>query len=304
MAPLDWSYLRAFSATAANGSLSAAARELGLTQPTLSRQVAALEAQLGLTLFERVGRTLALTEAGRALLPAATSMREAADAVALAAAGQVAVSHGRVTISAADMFATHVLPGIVASVRRQAPDVTLAIVATNALSDLRRREADIAIRHVRPTDTALIARKVAVSQAHFYASERWIADNGRPRKLSDLANVDLLAYEPIDRFAAELRSVGIAVTADRFRIVSENAAVLWEMVRGGLGVALMLREVAQRTPGVVRVLTNHPGIPVPIWLVTHRELRTSKRVRIVYDVLVQELSTLVKGTHARSRLGA
>jgi DNA-binding transcriptional LysR family regulator len=172
MDQMDWNLARAFCATADAGSLSAAARQLGLTQPTLSRQVAALEAALGVTLFERIGKRLALTDTGLGLVEHARAMALAADAMALAAAGKSQDVSGRVTISATDAVSAYLLPGLVARIRAKAPQITLVIVASDSISDIRRREADIAIRHVRPTEPELIARLVGEMTANFYARLR------------------------------------------------------------------------------------------------------------------------------------
>ena len=286
---IDWNLARAFCATADAGSLSAAARKIGLTQPTLSRQVAELETSLGVALFERIGKRLQLTDAGLALLEHARAMAAAAEAMALAAAGKSQEVAGRVTISASDAISAYLLPDIVARILDQAPQITLVIVASNAISDLRRREADIAIRHVRPTEPELIGRLVRETTAHFYAAQSWVARNGSPRTVTELAEADILGFEPAERFEEHLISAGIPITPDSFRIVSENSVVLWEMVRRGLGIGMMLREVAERTPDIVRLLPDLPGTPVPVWLVSHRELRTSRRVRLVFETLAEEL---------------
>jgi DNA-binding transcriptional LysR family regulator len=290
MSSIDWNLARAFCATADAGSLSAAARKIGLTQPTLSRQVAELEAELGVALFERIGKKLVLTATGRGLLEHARVMAAAADAMVLSAAGRTQEVTGSVCIYATDAFSAYILPDIVERIRRQAPQITVSIIATDSLSDLRRREADIAIRHVRPTEPELIARHIGEMHADFYASRTWIARHGKPLTAKDLADVDVLAFDPVDRFVDQLSRAGIAVTSDQCCIVSDNAIVLWELVRRGLGVGMMLREVASRTPDLVRLLPDWTGIPVPVWLVTHSELRTSARVRLVFDVLAVELS--------------
>ncbi len=294
MINLDWNLARAFSITAEAGSLSAAARRLNLTQPTLSRQVAALEAEMGLALFERIGKRLILTEAGHRLLEPARAMVAAAEAMALAAAGTSQEVTGRVSISATDAVSAYLLPRIVERIRREAPQITLVIVASNALSDLRRREADIAIRHVRPNESDLIARRIGEVKAHFYASETWLAENGTPQSVGDLSKVAMLGFEPVEEFAEQLLAAGIVIPADHFRIISSNAVVLWELVRHGLGVCMMLQDIAEKMSGVQRLLPDLPGVPVPIWLVSHRELRTSRRVRTVYDILADELGRIIE----------
>lgn len=287
---MDWNQARAFCATADAGSLSAAARKLGLTQPTLSRQVAALEAALATTLFERIGKRLVLTDAGLSLVEHARAMSMAAEAMALAVAGKSQDIEGRVTISATDAVSAYLLPGLVARIRKMAPQITLVIVASDSISDLRKREADIAIRHVRPTEPELVARRVGEMTAHFYAAESWIAKNGKPETVAELCALEVLGFEPIDQFSGHLRDAGIPISADRFRIVSDNSVVLWELVRQGIGICMMLQEIAELMPNVTRLLPELPGTPVPVWLVSHRELHTSRRVRLVFDVLAEELS--------------
>ncbi|MFT6024740.1 MAG: DNA-binding transcriptional LysR family regulator, partial [Ascidiaceihabitans sp.] len=154
----DWNQARAFLVTAEEGSLSAAARALGLTQPTLSRQVSGLETALGLTLFERTPRALLLTQAGTEVLAHFRSMGDAANRISLTATGQSQAITGHVVIAATNMMATHYLPPILKKIQAKAPELTIEINASNELSDLRRREADIAIRHVRPQDENLFAK--------------------------------------------------------------------------------------------------------------------------------------------------
>lgn len=291
MKATDWNQIRAFHATATAGSLSAAARRLGLTQPTLSRQVLALEADLGVTLFERRGRKLVLTPTGEALLDHIRIMGDAADTLVLAASGRAQEIGGRVCISATDTFAACILPGIVARIRSEAPQITVAIVASNAISDLHRGEADIAIRHVQPDRPGLVGRHICDTDAAFYASEDWVARKGLPRTPADLATADLMGFDD-PRYAEHLREMGIPIAAEDFRIVSESSAVIWEMVRRGMGVAVMMRAVAERTPGVVDLLPDMAPIPVPIWLVTHQELQSSPRIRLVQTLMVEELARL------------
>lgn len=295
MSEIDWNRARAFLATADAGSLSAAARELGLTQPTLSRQVAALETELGVTLFERLGKKLVLTETGETLLSHVRAMGEAAAAMTVAASGRAQEIEGRVSISATDGYAAYLLPDIVERIRREAPQITIVIVSCNSLSDLRRREADIAIRHVRPDEDGLIGKLVCESTAHFYASQSWIARNGRPASVGDIAPHDLIAYEEIGRFAEFMRGVGVSASADAFRLVSENSVVVWEMVKRGLGICIMSREIALRTEGMVDLFPDLEPPRFPVWLVTHRELRTSRRIRLVYEILAEELARAIRG---------
>lgn len=289
MKPMDWNHIRAFHATAMDGSLSAAARRLGLTQPTLSRQVLALEAELGVGLFERRGRKLLLTQTGSALLDHIQIMGDAADNLALAASGRAQDVGGRVCISATDVTATYVLPQIVARIRDEAPQITVVIAASNAISDLHRGEADIAVRHVRPDRPGLVAQHIRDAQAGFFASRDWIARHGEPQSPADLATAELMGFDdPL--FTSVLRDLGVPISPEDFRIVSESAVVVWEMVKRGMGVGVMMREVGEQTPGVVRLLPELRPIPVPIWLVTHQELQSRPSIRLVQAIMAQELA--------------
>lgn len=303
MSDIDWNLARAFLATADCGSLSAAARQLGLTQPTLSRQVAALEADLGVTLFERLGKRLVLTDTGASLLGHVRAMGDAAGAMRLAASGRAADIAGRVSISATDAYAAYILPEILARIRRAAPQITVSVISTDSISDLRRREADIALRHVRPTDEGLIGQLMGESHAGFYAAPEWLARHADLRQIADLAPQDLIGFDEPQRFTETMRGMGMQVTDEGLRLISNSSLMIWEMVRRGLGTAAMLREIAERTDGVLRILPEVQLPRFPLWLVTHRELRTSRRIRLVYDILAEELPQIIDGRATARRDG-
>lgn len=289
MNAMDWNHIRAFHATATSGSLSAAARQLGLTQPTLSRQVAALEDALGVALFDRVGRKLVLSQTGAEMLERIGVMADAADLVAITASGRVQEISGKVSISATDTYSAYILPEIIERIRSEAPQITIAIVASNELSNLHRRDADIAIRHVAPDRPGLVGQHVRDTEAHFYASDDWIARNTLPLHCADLAGAGLIALEDAARFAGYLQDIGIPVDPAGFRLIANSSVVVWEMVKRGMGVAPMLREIADRTPGVTRLVPEMPPISVPVWLVTHAGMQSSPRVRLVQAALAEEL---------------
>lgn len=282
--------MRGFLAAAETGSLSAAARKLKLTQPTLSRQVAALEEHLGVTLFERVGKRLELTQTGIDLLEQARVMGSAANALSIAATGHSETVEGLVSISASDSIAVHLLPPIMDRIRAAAPGIQVEIIASNELSDLQRREADIAIRNVRPEQPELIAKFVRQARAWFYASETWIERNGLPEKMDDVRGKDFIGFDREGRYKDYLKGIGLPVDDVDFPLISENSLVVWEMLKHGLGISVMMEEIGENTKGVVRVFPNILPAEFPIWLVTHRELHTSRRIRIVFDILAEELA--------------
>lgn len=286
----DWNQLRALLATVEAGSLSAAARQLGLTQPTLGRQVAALEASLGVTIFERAGRRLVLTAAGADLVRHLREMGDAASRVAMAAAGQSQAVDGVVRITAADIYAAYVLPPILQRLRAEAPGLTIEVVAENSISNLLRREADIAIRHVPPDRDELIARRCADTAARIYGVPAYLDKIGTPRSGGALARAEFVgALDGNDAFIAELRKRGVPVGPANFALMTQSGLTAWEWIRRGLCVGAMVESVAQYAPDVVVAVPELPAIPVGTWLVTHRELRTSARIRLVFDALADAL---------------
>ena len=286
----DWNQARAFLVTAEEGSLSAAARALGLTQPTLGRQVAALEDSLGVTLFERVGRSLSLTQSGLELLDHVKTMGEAAGRISLTASGQSQTVEGQVCITASELLSVYLLPPVLKRLHHMAPGIEVEVVASNTISDLQRHEADIAIRHVRPEQPDLIARQLRGTTAHLYAAPAYLDRHGRPKTVNDLANAVFISTGDIDRYLSRTQAFGLPLKMDNFKFVSENSILAWELVKQGLGISIMAKEVAALTPEVENILPDFDPIPIPVWLVTHRELHTSRRIRLVFDLLAESFS--------------
>ncbi len=285
----DWNRARAFLVTAEEGSFSAAARALGLSQPTVGRQVTALEEELDVALFERVGHGLVLTPTGLELVDHVRAMGEAATRVSLAATGQSQSIDGDVCITASEVIATHLLPPIVARLRAAHPGITVEIVASNAQADLRRREADIAIRNVRPTQPDLVARKLPAGAARLYATPAYLESQHNPATPEALARCDFVGFDRSETFARALQGLGLPVQPDRFVAVSDSQLAQWAMVKAGLGVGMMMQVVADAEPAVRLALPDLPAFPVPMWLTAHRELHTSRRIRVVFDLLAEAL---------------
>jgi len=286
---LDWNHVRAFLATAEHGSLSAAARKLGQTQPTLSRQVAALESRLGILLFERVGRRLQMTKGGRELLAQTRIMGDAADRLALAALGQSQSISGEISITASDVFSAFLLPPVLHRLRGLAPHLKINVVADNDIRDILKREADIAIRHSRPTQPELIARLVRQATAHFYASSGYLKLHGRPKTLADMSEHDFVSIVSPQQMLDFMLPLGLPLDEGNFPIGSQNGIVAWELVKQGFGIMIMADEVAALTTGIERVLPQMEPVEFPVWLVTHRELHTSRRIRLVFDLLAEAM---------------
>ena len=270
--------------------MSAAARALGQTQPTLGRQVSALEQALGVTLFERAGRSLTLTQSGRDLLAAADEMRTAALAFSLSAEGHNQSVTGDVSLTATDFVATFVLPDILTKLRTRAPGISVNVIASNDVQDLTKRAADISIRHARPEQPDLIARRMGERYGQFYASPTYWDTYGRPTQLTDLAEADFVGFENTDRTVEILTGMGIQLDSTKIRVTSGSGAVICALAQAGMGVTVLTNDQAELAGGLEPVLTDQVSIPVPVWLVTHRELHTSRRIRLVFDHLADHLS--------------
>lgn len=289
----DWNQARAVLATIEEGSLSAAARALGLTQPTLGRQVAALEEDLGVTLFERSGRQLLPTPAAMALAEHVRAMGEAATRVSLVASGQSTAIEGRVRISATEGYASVVLPRFVRDMRAREPGIVIEIVATNALSDLRRREADIAIRNTEPADPDMIARRLSDQTGGLFATPGLIAEHGPFREIADLARAPFVGFGDDTQLLEALQKRQLPVTRANIVSGSDSHLVHWELARAGVGIGLNSWLIGAATPELARVLEDRVSFAFPVWLVAPRELKTSARVRLVYDALADHLTRQV-----------
>lgn len=285
----DWNRARAFLVTAEEGSLSAAARALGLAQPTLSRQVEALEQELGVTLFERAGRRMQLTASGHELLVHVRDMGAAASRFSLTAFGQNDDMAGKITISVGEVSATLEMPSLIKKLQAKEPRIAIEIVATSESSNLSRREADLAIRNYRPTDPDLIARKIRVAKAHMYATPEFVAKHGPFNTVDDLRNVPFIGFSDVARMIDYLNAKGLSLTQANFTCMSENFMVAWTMTLQGLGIGIQEERLAAGYPELVQVLADFPPIEFDIWLVAHRELHHNPRLRFVFDFLAEAL---------------
>jgi DNA-binding transcriptional LysR family regulator len=290
----DWNQVRAFLAAAEEGSLSAAARALKQTQPTLSRQVTSLEDTLGVTLFERGHRNLQLTEAGLELLEYARTMAEAANNISLAACGQSQTIEGRVRITATEMFATYYLPSMLRKLRELAPGIVIEVVASDLVRDLIRREADIAIRHAQPNQPDLIARRLGSLRGRIYAAKRLLDEVGVPREFGDLENQDFIGIEDTESLIENLAGQGLNLRIEQFKAFAGSGNCMLQLIREGLGFGFLPMDTGKLFNELVCVLPEQFNPEIPVWLVSHRELYTSRRIRTVFDFIAQELQGLTE----------
>ncbi len=271
------------------GSLSAAARALGLTQPTLSRQITSLEEDLGFIVFERGYRSLTLTQSGLELLEHVKAMGDAANLISLAASGQSQKVGGQVSITASDAMSAYHIPSILKGIKEVAPDIEIEIVASNEIRDLQRREADIAIRHIEPEQPDLITKHVCNMQANLYASSDYLEKFGRLESKDDLKDACFIGFESPERSLSLYQSMGLPIGRKNIGYVTNDGVSRWEIVKQGLGIGIMDEKTAAITKEVKQVLPDLEPLEFPIWLTTHRELHSSQRIRIVFNFLFQAL---------------
>jgi DNA-binding transcriptional LysR family regulator len=289
---MDWSLLQGFLELGRYGSLSAASRALGVSQPTLSRRLATLETSLGVSLFLRGPRGLTLTAAGERLVKVTERMREAARAVPeVVEAGHDPVSGVvRVTVPEAGL-ATDWLPRALLPLRKLHPGLLVEISVENRLVEMGKREADIAMRNQRPTDEALTARSLGTFAWYLYASPQYLAAHPPVAELSDLRHQDVLVYETPDN-GRQGRWLSHRRLMDRVVLRSNSLDALARAARLGWGVAMLPAFVADRDPALSRVLPERPITRMPLWLVTHVELKRSPRVQAVFRLLIKSFEPM------------
>jgi DNA-binding transcriptional LysR family regulator len=290
-----WDELRTFIEVARDGSLSGAARRLGLTQPTVGRHIDALEAALGVTLFTRSPRGLTATPAALSLGPYAESMAAAAAALGRAASGEAAADQGAVRVTASDVIGCEVLPPILAAFRTAHPGIAIELTLTNRTEDLARRDADIAVRMVRPTQSGLVARRIGSSRIGLYAHRDYLARFGEPRSLADLAGHCVIGFDRDDSTFRAAGEIGKRLKREDFGFRCDSDLAQLSALRAGIGIGGCQENVARRTPELVAVLPNAVQYALEVWLVMHGSLRATRRVRLLFDHLASGLTAYVKG---------
>lgn len=281
----DWSLIRSFLAVAEAGSLSAAARATGISQPTLGRHVQAAEAALDVALFARVVQGLVLTDAGQALLPAARAMRQAAAELALTAKAQGAGLEGTVRLTASRVVAHFILPPILARLRTEEPGIEIELVASDASENLLFGEADIALRMYRPTQPDLVVRHLGDLPLGLYAAKAYLDRKGRPATLEALLAHDFIGQDRMDQVIRVMASLGIMVDRHFFPVRCDDPLTYLELVRAGAGLGGILRRIGDADPLLERI-DIVPDLPsLPVWLTAAPRLRQSPRLRLVWDAL-------------------
>jgi DNA-binding transcriptional LysR family regulator len=293
---IGWELYRSFLAVLNHGSLSGAARALGITQPTVGRHVAELEASFKQTLFTRSRTGLLPTEAALALRGYAEAMHSNAAALERAVAGEGPGVRGTVRVSASEVIAVEVLPKALARLRQAHPQIVIEVVATNRVQDLLQREADIAVRMTAPKQEQLVARSVGQVELGLYAHVDYLSQHGMPQTQADLSRHTLIGFDTQTPFlrAASKRLPGWG--RESFALRSDSDLAQFAMIRAGAGIGFCQSVLAHQVPGLMRVLPGHIIFHLDTWVTMHEDLRSSERCKVTFDALVQCLLEHTQGT--------
>jgi len=286
-----WDLYRSFLAVLEGGSLSAAARALGIAQPTVGRQIAALEKSLGdAALFTRSPGGLRPTEAALALRPHAQAMEAAAQALVRTASGEADAAAGAVRLTASDIVGAEVLPPMLTAFHEAHPKVDIELMLSNRQEDLLRRDADIAVRMARPTQGALLAQRIGTTRLNFYAHRSYLQAHGEPRTLAELAGGhSLIGYDRLGPPARVLKALGVPLRRDLFSLRTDSELAQLAALRAGYGICACQPGIAARDANLVPILTDVLGFDLEVWVVMHEDLKASRRFRLLFDHLVEGL---------------
>lgn len=295
----DWALWKSFAAVIADGSLSAAARRIGYSQPTLGRHIEALEQQLGVLLFDRTIQGLKPTPAALRLYePVAAAERALAEA-ALVAEGSVARLEGTVRITSSTVVSHYILPPLLRGLRAEFPAISLELVPTDAVENLLLREADIAVRMFRPTQLELIAKRLGELPIVAAAHQSYLGARGTPQTPEQLAEHDLIGFDRSDLLISTAKAMGYPLERENFVLRTDSNTAAWELMKAGMGIGFAQRGLVQETPGMRELLPMLKPPPLEMWLTTHRELFLSPRIRAIYDRLAEGLGAYIARTSRR-----
>ncbi len=303
---ISWELYRSFLGVLREGSLSGAARALGITQPTVGRHVAALEEALEVVLFTRSQVGLLPTEVALALRTHAEAMESTAASLQRAASGQGEGVRGVVRVSTSEVVAVEVLPPIVVKLREAHPALKVELVSTNRVQDLLRREADIAVRMVRPRQEQLVARRIGDIELGFHAHPDYLARHGTPRTAEELMRHTLIGYDQPTAFVRDAIKSFKGFTRDAFSLRTDSDLAQMALIRAGAGIGVCQVALARRGPALVRLLPRALSLKLETWVTMHEDLRASPRCRVTFDALAEGLQAYIagQGTMARARTSA
>lgn len=284
-----WELYRSFLTVMREGSLSAAARALGMTQPSLGRHMRELESALGVALFARSPQGLTPTALARELVPHAQAMASASAALQRVASSGREDIRGTVRVSASEVIGAEVLPPILTAFRAQHPGIVLELVLSNQAADMLRHDADIAIRMVQPTQEALVARHVGQVALGLFAHQNYLAEHGQPASLAELAGHALIGFDTEAPYVRRLRPKGLPYTRELFALRTDSDLAALAALRAGLGIGVIQVGLARRDPALVRLLPADLTLTLDAWVVMHEDLRHSPPVRLLFDHLATAL---------------
>ncbi|HEY5072673.1 MAG TPA: LysR family transcriptional regulator [Caulobacteraceae bacterium] len=290
----SWELYRSFLAVVGAGSLSAAARSLGLSQPTVGRHIEALERELDAVLFTRSPGGLRPTEAALALRPHAEVMAAAAQALVRTASGGAGEVRGTVRLTASELVGAEVLPAMLAGFRELHPGVDIELALTNEQEDLLRRDADIAVRMARPTQSALLARRIGSVRLALYAHKTYLARHGAPASLADLAGHSVIGFDRIAPPTAIARGLGMELTRDLFALRTDSDLAQLAALRAGFGLCACQPVIADRSGELQPVLRDAFAFELEVWVAMHEDLKAVHRMRLMFDHLVAGLTAYVR----------
>jgi len=290
----SWDLYRSFAAVLQQGSLSAASRVLGMTQPSIARHIDALEQAIGGKLFVRTQRGLSATDHALALRPHAEALVDAVEALRRSAEGAPGMAAGTVRITASQAVGTHYLPAIVTDLRRAQPGLHFELALTDDLDDLLQRQADIAIRMAQPEQKSLVAKRVGAVRLGFHAHRSYLERRGAPHRLEDLRDHDLIGFDTETPFTrAGMRHLP-GIDRSMFALRVDGAAAQFEAIRAGFGIGICQTAVARGDPDLSRVLADAFDLPLPVWIVMHEDLRNGSRYRFTFDALVDAFTAITQ----------
>ncbi|WP_162242183.1 MULTISPECIES: LysR family transcriptional regulator [unclassified Rhizobium] len=293
----DWRLVRAFVAVMQAGTLTGAARQLGTTQPTVGRQIRALERMAGETYFLRRGVRLEPTDHAQVLFARALDVERAVTTLARSLATPQ-TSRSKVRITTSEIFGTQLMPLLIPTLLAKVPGVEIEVIATDRLQDLHRRDADLAIRFVAPLQPELIARQVGEVSLGLYATPGYLDQHGRPRSPADLRDHTLISSRDGTEVRTVARRLGLDLRPDSMPVRSDELLVRDSFIRAGLGIGACHTWLATLVPGLERVLPDLDVIRLPVWLVAHEDLRRSRSLRLLHDALADDLRARFQGGNA------
>jgi DNA-binding transcriptional LysR family regulator len=290
----NWDLYRSFLAVLEAGSLSAAARELGLAQPTLGRHIDALEKAVGYALFVRSQHGYLPTAQALQLKPYAQALAATASALLRAASGSADQARGTVRVTASEAVGCEVLPPILARLHQQYPELQIELSVTNRPQDLLRREADIAVRMLQPAQEALVARRLGAIELGLHAHRDYLARRGAPATLAELAAHALIGYDHETAYIRSMKHHLGDLTRSDFALRSDSDLAQLAAVRAGFGIGICQVGIARRDPALVRLLPEAFAPRLDTWLAMHEDLRNSRRCAVVFAALADGLASYME----------